>query len=119
MSQNWTSEELEKANTAVNVYVLSNEEKEAIKYINLARLYPQKFANIEVIYYLGPSKYGNYLKNSTYKESLLINLKYKIPVKALYFDDNMYLLASCFALESGNEGKIGHERKFCSYGYEG
>jgi hypothetical protein len=54
ISQNWTSEELEKANTAVNTYILSSEEKDVIKYINLARLYPQKFADLEVKDYYGP-----------------------------------------------------------------
>jgi len=43
ISQNWTSEELQKANTAVNISSISSEEKEVIKYLNLARLYPQKF----------------------------------------------------------------------------
>ena len=71
ISQNWTSEELEKANTALNTYILSSEEKDVIKYINLARLYPEKFANLEVKDYLGPVKYGEYLKTSTYKQSLL------------------------------------------------
>ncbi|MFY9591349.1 MAG: hypothetical protein WAP54_05150 [Bacteroidales bacterium] len=43
-SQGWTSEELQKANTAVNITSITNEEKEVIKYLNLARLFPQKFA---------------------------------------------------------------------------
>jgi len=117
ISQTWTAQELDKANTAANVNILSNEEKEAIRYINLARLYPQKFAIIEVRDYLGPSKYGDYLKTSTYKESLLVTLRYKIPVGLLYFDESMYLLATCFAKESGESGKIGHNRNSCSKGY--
>lgn len=118
ISQSWTTQELEKANTAANVNILSNEEKEAIRYINLARLYPQKFAIIEVKDYLGPSKYGDYLKTSTYKESLLVTLRYKTPVGLLYFDEGMYLLATCFAKESGESGKTGHNRNSCSKGYQ-
>ncbi len=117
ISQSWTTQELEKANTAANINILSNEEKEVIKYLNLARLYPQKFAIIEVKDY----------SPSSYKESLLVTLKYKTPVGLLYFDESMYLLAECFAKESGESGKTGHNRiscsneydaECCSYGYE-
>jgi len=108
LSQNWTSQELENANTAANISILSNEEKEVIKYLNLARLYPQKFAIIEVKDYAP----------STYKESLLVTLRYKTPVGLLYFDQSMYKLAECFATESGESGKTGHDRISCSNGYD-
>lgn len=54
-AQNWTEQELRLANTAVNVSILTIEEKEVLKYLNLARLYPQKFAELEVRDYLGPA----------------------------------------------------------------
>ncbi|MFZ4706923.1 MAG: CAP domain-containing protein [Bacteroidales bacterium] len=119
ISQNWTNEELDRANAAKNVYSLTTQEKEVIKYINLSRLYPQKFANIEVKDYLGPLKYGDYLKTSSYKESLLNTLRSKTPVGLLYFDERMNKLATCFAEESGAAGKTGHNRTSCPYGYEG
>lgn len=118
-SQGWTYEELSKANTALNVSLLTYEEKEAIKYLNLARLYPQKFADVEVKNYLGPVKYGDYLKTSGYKQSLLSELQYKMPVGPLYFDEGMYSLAACFAKESGLNGKVGHNRVACTGGFEG
>lgn len=119
ISQTWASDELEKANTAANISALTSEEKEVIKYINLARLYPQKFAKIEVKEYLGPKKFGDYLKKSTYKQSLLTTLKDKTPVGPIFFDKDMYSLASCFANESGKKGIVGHARKSCSTGYDG
>jgi hypothetical protein len=106
--QTWTIQEFDKANTAANVNILTQEEKEVIKYLNLARLYPQKFAIIEVKDY----------SPSTYKESLLVTLRYKTPVGLLYFDESMYLLAKCFATESGESGKIGHNRISCSNGFD-
>lgn len=115
----WTTEELQKANTAYNVNVLTYEEREVIKYINLARLYPQKFAILEVKDYLGPSKYGDYLKTSVYKQSLLTTLQSNLPVGLLFFNQGMYELAKCFAKESGERGEIGHVRNLCSYGYGG
>jgi hypothetical protein len=119
ISQNWTSEELQKANTAVNISSISSEEKEVIKYLNLARLYPQKFAVVEIKDYLGPTKYGDYLRTSTYKQSLLTELQYRSQVDPLFFDESMFLLAYCFAKESGQAGTTGHNRISCSSEYDG
>jgi len=118
-SQGWTSEELQKANTAVNITSITNEEKEVIKYLNLARLFPQKFAILEVKDYLGSAKYGEYLKTSTYKQSLLTELQYRNPVEPAFFDESMYLLATCFAKESGEVGIVGHNRISCQDGFNG
>ena len=112
-SQNWTEQELSNANTCVNIEELSEIEKEAILYINLARLYPVKFAKIEVLPYLGPEKYGSYIENSPYKASLLKDLKNTKPMNALFFDENLRQLAICFALEQGASGYMGHDRKKC------
>ncbi len=112
-SQNWTEQELSNANTCVNIEELSEIEKEAILYINLARLYPVKFAKIEVLPYLGPEKYGSYLENSPYKASLLKDLKNTKPMNALFFDENLRQLAICFALEQGASGYMGHDRRKC------
>ena len=42
-SQTWSEQELAKANTCILIDDLSYIEKEAILYINLARLFPIKF----------------------------------------------------------------------------
>ena len=53
--------QLAKANTAKDIELLTDMEKEVIMYINLCRLYPQEFLEYEVENYYGTSKYGNYL----------------------------------------------------------
>ena len=101
------------ANTAANVSELSVAEKEAIMYINLARLYPREFASIHLQTYTGPAKYGGYLKGSKYLASLITHLNEMTPTKALVFDEDMYQKAKCFAKEQGIEGSTGHTRKTC------
>lgn len=102
------------AHTAVNISELTAEEKEIIRYVNLARMYPRKFAELEVKNYLGPKEFGDYLKTSTYKKSLLEDLKNRSPVAPLHFDERMYVLAKCFAREMGIRNYTGHRRKDCS-----
>ena len=112
-SQTWSEQELAKANTCILIDDLSNIEKEAILYINLARLFPLKFAKIEVQPYFGPEKYGAYLEDSPYKESLLSDLKTTKPMNALIYNEELRELAICFALEQGASGYMGHDRKKC------
>ena len=113
-AQEWIIQELSAANTAKDVEVLSSEEKEVICYINLARLYPKKFAAIEITKCLVDGSYSE----SGYVNSLMNTLKHMKPVGALYFNDNMYQLAKCFAEESGVSGYVGHYRKTCKKGYD-
>lgn len=127
-AQKWTPTEWATANTAATVSVLTPEEKELIRYINLARLYPAKFAEQEVKDYVGPEIFGDYLKTSPYKQSLYKMLLTSKPLPPLQFDQEMYVLAKCFAIESGSSGTVGHTRKncvqgdlrgeCCSYGYD-
>lgn len=118
-AQSWSQSELNAANTAAKISGLSHEEKETIKYVNLARMYPQKFAMLEVKDYFGGEGYGNYLQNSPYRQSLMKDLGAMSPVEPVYFLQEMQNLASCFARESGSRGVIGHTRINCSKGYNG
>ena len=112
-AQEWSVIELEKANTAKDVLVLTSEEKEVIRYINLARLYPQKFAQVEI-----EKNMDSYsVEELSYVKSLLSTLKNTKALSALYFDEKMYELAKCFAIESGNSGYVGHGRKNCKGGF--
>lgn len=113
MAQSWSDEQLMNANTALNEIYLTSVEKEVILYINLARLYPKQFAEIEVETYEGTKKYGPYVKNSKYRSSLLKKLKSMKPVNALMPDKECYENALCFANESGKSGYVGHQRKKC------
>lgn len=115
-AQRWTAEEFSAANTAANVTILTTEEKELIRYINLARMYPAKFAETEVKNYIGPKEFGNYLEGSSYKESLYRQLRSLTAVPPIKFDNEMYELAKCFAYESGQIGYVGHNRKNCTEG---
>ncbi|MEO9210597.1 MAG: CAP domain-containing protein [Ginsengibacter sp.] len=113
-AQSWTTEQLEKANTASEISYLTLEEKEAIKYLNLARLYPVQFANEEVSNYKMPE--GIVQVGAFYKNSLIKHLKKMEPVVVFTFDDGLYKSAKCFAKESGESGYVGHERKICPKG---
>lgn len=115
-AQSWTEEQLAQANTAKEIDYLTKAEKEAIKYINLARLFPSQFAEIELPTYFGPEKYGNYLKSSSFRKSLIKQLGKMKPVGALTFDKALYENAKCFAKESGDKGLVGHQREKCPAG---
>ena len=117
-AQTWTSAQLEKANTAKNSTYLTQVEKETILYINLCRLYPKDFLRNELMNYYGTEKYGDYVRNSTYRESLIKLLGSMQPVNALYFDMETYTGAKCFAKEQGEAGTIGHSRKNCKVDYD-
>ena len=116
IAQNWTSTQIEKANTAKDITYLTNVEKECILYINLCRLYPKDFLKYEVINYYGTEKYGDYVQYSTYRKSLIQQLNSMTPVNALYFDSEAYKNAKCFAIEQGKVGTTGHTRINCKDG---
>lgn len=115
-AQNWTNTQIESANTAKDIAYLTSVEKECILYINLCRLYPQDFLRNEVLNYYGTEKYGYYVKNSSYRQSLIALLNSMQPVDALYFDSDAYTNAKCFAIEQGKAGTTGHTRINCANG---
>ena len=107
--QTWTAEELAAANTFQSVTVLSAVEKETMLYLNLARMYPAKYAKIELV---------NEDKTSDNYKSLIKTLNAMVPVSALTFDKKAFESATCFAKEQGATTEIGHVRKNCkSYFY--
>ena len=108
-SQTWTKEQLAAANTANNSSYLNAEEKEAIQYINLARLYPPLFAKNE----LEKLPADETDAGKSYRQSLINDLQKRKPAQALQPDSLLYQLAKCFAKESGESGYVGHERKNC------
>lgn len=110
--QDWTEEQLSKANTIAAINVLSNEEKNAIIYINLARLFPRDFVKIELE---DVSDLG--IENPSYTRSLIALLNTTKATEPLYFDNSLYEYAKCFAKESGDRGTVGHNRKNCKKGF--
>ena len=124
---NWTPEQIKTASTANEISYLTQPERDAIMYINLARLYPKQFVQIELLKYEAPKKYGNYLQNSTFKKSLINQLNRQNALPAYVYDERLYADAKCYANEMGNSGEIGHKRQnckennfaeCCSYGME-
>lgn len=109
----WTAEQLAAANTAKDINYISDIERDAVKYINLARLYPKQFARLEVENYFGTERYGPYVKNSMYRKSLIQELQKMAPLKAYVFDKELYDDARCFAAEQSKNGETGHARKKC------
>ncbi|MFN6093274.1 MAG: hypothetical protein ACK44N_12720 [Bacteroidota bacterium] len=113
-AQQWTAQEFESANTAKDIQLLTDEEKEVVRYINLARLYPKKFASIELKKAIEDGLY----KETEFTKSLQVTLNQMKPVGLLSFDQTMYQLANCFAIESGKSGSYGHHRVHCVDGYD-
>lgn len=114
VAQTWTADQLAQANTAKNVPVISTVEKEAIMYLNLARLYPQQFCKNEVANCYGPKGCGEYYKDSPYRKSLMTHLNSMKPVGVLYFYEPYFKTAKCLAEEQAITGNRGHERTTCT-----
>ena len=113
-SQEWSAAQLEKANTAADVAGLSADEQTAIMYINLARLFPKDFVEIELADDADLNR-----ESPANTNSLIATLNQGNTAPALYFDMALYESARCFAKESGDKGTVGHKRKSCTKNYEG
>ena len=119
-AQAFTTAQLDSANTAKSITQLSSEEKNVIKLINLARMYPKQFAKNYVAKY--DEKKTGFDYGSAYakdKASLISTLNETKPMKPLVFDSSMYVLAKCWSVEAGKSGAVGHTRKTCAFGYSG
>jgi len=112
VSQNWSARQIAQANTAKDIGALTEQEKAIIMYVNLARMYPKKYASIEV-------ENNDYEQGSDYRASLIDTLRTMEAAEPLHFDAEMYALAKCFAVESGLSGHVGHERDKCTEGFMG
>jgi uncharacterized protein YkwD len=100
----WTPKELAAANTAKNVTYMDSVEKEIVMYCNLARMYPKRFAAIEVD--------GHYYGEDAV--SLAKELRSITPRTALQPDSALTANANCFQVEQGKSGERGHLRKECT-----
>jgi hypothetical protein len=110
----WTLAELDSAKTADSCEYLTGVEKDAIMYLNLARLFPQKFKEIELEGYFGTEKYGDYLKGSPWIATLDSTLDTLSAMPALQPDTALFNHAKCFAEEMGLAGTTGHDRINCT-----
>ena len=110
--QEWNKNEISKADKARNISYLTENEKDVILYLNLARMYPKKFAAIEVVNWDRPSEWAP-LSNDIYKNSLIQSLNQMNSLNPIYPDRDLYITANCLAKEQSLSGKIGHDRKSC------
>ncbi|MCB0736560.1 MAG: hypothetical protein KDC92_03535 [Bacteroidetes bacterium] len=110
-TEEWSETEKEKANTAAEVSYLNGEEKELILYLNLARLYPKKYAELELV------KEEN--KNTLYYKSLKKTLEAMDPVGALEPDAELSKTADCLRKDMYRFRYSNHTRVTCKGDYNG
>jgi uncharacterized protein YkwD len=116
-TESWTPEELAAANTAANATYLDSTERDIIKYCNLARLYPKKFARLEVQNYNGSVEQPEQYSNSQNKRSLILDLNASKACGAYAPDSSLTKMAECFQRELAASGKTGHDRRNCTEDY--
>ena len=114
-AQGWTIDQLALANTAASANYMTPQEKEAVLYINLCRLYPQEFLALEVIpYTINPDFPQAYHKEFVrYKLSLVRDLESRKPVGVLQVNRTLFQDAKCYATEISTQHRSGHQRIDC------
>lgn len=95
----WTKREWRSANTAWFSLYMSKQTRECIRFMNLSRMYGEKFANI----YLDSMPNKN-----RYVESLIATLKKREPALPLRPSPNLWGSAVSHAIISGFKGAYGH-----------
>lgn len=110
----WSNEQLEIANTAKDADYLSKEEKEVILYLNLARLYPKEYIQLE----LKKENFEYEIDDDPfYYKSLLVHLDSMMPSGLFYPNKELTETADCFSAELAKTGKVSHNRKYCEEDY--
>ena len=101
-AQQWTSEQLARANTARNASYLSEQEKQVIFLCNLARMDGALFAATYLAQHM-PNNPSNWYIASLYRD--LQSVKGRQP---LYPDRRLYATAAYHAADMGRSGRTGH-----------
>ena len=101
-AQQWTSEQLARANTARNASYLSEQEKQVIFLCNLARMDGALFAATYLTQHT-PNDPSNWYIASLYRD--LQSVKDRQP---LYPDNRLYATAADHAADMGRSGRTGH-----------
>jgi len=103
VKKSWDPALIAKANTAKDDAGLTAEEKKVVLYINLARIAPQTFAEIELKRYLDSTKL-----NDSYTRSIIKTLAEAKPIAPLQPSPTLDAFAKAHAIKFGKENKIGH-----------
>lgn len=111
----WTDAQLDEADTAGDIETLTDEEQDVIMYINLCRLFPKQFAELELAPYKVNEGFPDSYKKQfqKYKKTLLKDLSNRQPANALRFDGALQADAKCYATEISKADRKGHTRKDC------
>ena len=119
--KHFTSANLKAANTASHALYMNQTERDVIQFMNLARLYPVKFAAFYKEYLEKHHARGlkAFKQKDKYYYTLYTDLLANKDKKLEPYTPNkqMFQLAKCWAIESGKKGVIGHNRKNCEKGY--
>lgn len=108
-SSQWDDPKFEACNTAATAGYMSQQEKDVIWILNMARAYPQLFCETVV------KKYAEYslndeLEATTWYKSLVATMTSMKAVNILMPDQGCYNSAECHAYNSGIRGYEGHDR---------
>jgi len=129
VNQGWSAEEIRAADLARGRMGWSEAEVETLLHLNLARMYPKKYWNLELSVWQMPEPYsrGDDADEMQSLKRLLIALEPMLPVRP---HDGLKAEAACLAQEQSRSGRIGHARSAacpttkgawgenCSYGME-
>lgn len=107
-AQTWSSEQWMLANTISTEESIGKVEHDALIYLNLARLFPKEFAQIELADFPVTDVNANSLKGT---------LKRMKPQPAIIWNTQLEKLADCFVNEQGATRKVGHKRMRCPAGF--
>lgn len=113
-AKNWTVEEKKAANTAADSSWMSKDEQLVVFYLNLARLYPKKFAET---YLLDFKHAASKDELSGHSEDLYEQLDTSVALKPVMPDKRMYQFARCFSKELVDDNRFDHVRKRCKNGW--
>ena len=118
----WSGKQYNAYNTGATAEYLSEEEKNVLWVLNLARAFPQQFLRTVVlnpmnkVYYVRPEKRNNYFN------TLIATMKTMKPIKTPLTPDSLaFISARCHAIQTGISGQIGHDRASsgCSREFQG
>ena len=101
-AQQWTSEQLARANTARNASYLSEQEKQVIFLCNLARMDGALFAATYLAQHT-PNSPSNWYIASLYRDLQFVKGR-----QPLYPDKRLYATAAYHAADMGRSGRTGH-----------
>ena len=109
-SSEWKKAEYQKCNTAKNTAYFTQDEKEVLWILNMARSNPSLFARTVVKNY--PDSTDQFrLKNIAEYKSLLATLENTKKLTMLVPDSLGWISAKCHAISSGLAGYVGHDRQ--------